>query len=559
MRGYRRCVFVSVAVAAIAWPARGRADHCPEVSLQSTCLAESIVKSYVPSAAPDNRDGARTIAVPSPAAIAGEAAQIVGQIVVDRASQAAYALLSSHLQLWLRCASSKPDSYFPATCTALAGLRLQQLATAPAVLQQAVVSDVTAFVLERLPVLGNGTSVVRETLARLIVRRIVPLLGRSLEGLTGRPAELEVHALIAQALAEIAEQSQAPYCGLAVKPRVVATAALTAAACELAGKPACPVAQYAAKLDAACEARLSSGQLRYAQEVAADLVDALTLAAVTPQVAVGKERLAAAVEAAFKVACLYAAAGDDADAFDCKVSGAKGSAMTAPEVVALLHDAVRAALDRDGAALGVVIVRALARAVTEPSADERKAVRVLATLAAYAASYTTSQPDRDGHAQRTALLEGLTRDLTVRTERGGDTIVGLGGSLRAVGGIRVGRAVDGARPTAPASPLALSLGASVDWLWASRAQGVHVELGILDLGQYLSWDEGAKVSTPDLAAALAPSIAVGYAWGRELPLFVGVTAGYAPRYDFAPDGDKPRGAFTLGATVGVYVPLLDLN
>ena len=58
----------------------------------------------------------------------------------------------------------------------------------------------------------------------------------------------------------------------------------------------------------------------------------------------------------------------------------------------------------------------------------------------------------------------------------------------------------------------------------------------------------------DVLAALAEAV------GWELPFFLGVTAGYTPSFDFDSDrDDDKRGAFNLGATLGVYVPLLDFN
>ena len=173
--------------------------------------------------------------------------------------------------------------------------------------------------------------------------------------------------------------------------------------------------------------------------------------------------------------------------------------------------------------------------------------------------YTSGASPEDAHKQRTALLESLTRDMTVRTDRGGDSIFSLGGSLRVVGGGRIGRSVDGKHPAALASPLSLTLGFGLDYLFADSRNGIHLEAGVLDLGQYLAWDEGLKLSTPDLGAALSPSFTIAYFWHRELPVFLGATVGYTPSYDFTADGSKPHGAFNAGVTLGVYVPLFDVN
>jgi hypothetical protein len=189
-----------------------------------------------------------------------------------------------------------------------------------------------------------------------------------------------------------------------------------------------------------------------------------------------------------------------------------------------------------------------------------------------AATYTGGDTSStDAHQRRTALLESLTRDMTNRTDRAGDTIASFGGSLRLVLGGRISRARTEAgntqkRDYAVWGPLSLPLGFGLDVLGGkpgatgSDARGFHLELGILDLGQYLSFDGAATLETPDVTSAFAPSVTLGYAFGRELPFIVGVTGGFTPAYDFDPKRDDDRrGAWMVGVTAGVYVPLFDFN
>lgn len=538
--------------------------------------------------------------LPSVASVAGEAAQILGQIVSDRASQTAYALLTRKLLGWMHChaeqaaAATTPFMTFPFTCVVIENLRLQDLALASALVRQALAADALAFLLpdprpnqpaSAQPASAppapsrDGVAVQRSTfgasseparstslepftfLRAGLKRRLVPLLSRPLEVLTGRSAEVEIRDIVDQALAKIASNNTEAFCALKNQDRVLGTAALAFAACELRGSDMCPVMQYVRELDATCTAHLATAQLTYAQSIAGHLFDARFLQKADTHEADGKERLIAASEAAFEIACMYAVPVDDGTGYECRVDeSAHGAPLAATETVALARDLVRAALDRDGAGLAAVIIRTAVRVL--PPANERsepKAIRALATIAAYTATYTSTDPSKDAHQQRTALLESLTRDMTVRTDRGGDVIVGLGGALRGVGGVRMGRSTDGSRPTAIASPLSLTLGFGLDYLFERNTQGLHLEVSVLDLGQYLALDEGGKVTTPDLSVALSPSFTIAYFWQRNIPLYIGATVGYTPSYDFAPDGDQPQGAFTAGLTLGAYVPLFDFN
>lgn len=609
----RMTIFLATAVVTtlcLGGLARAESSPCTDVSLQSRCIVDAIFRAYVPERGADRKDGAGgTLLDPtSPTAVIGEAAQILGQIVVDRASQAAYVLITKKLLHWMHChpedGGEPAVMSFPATCKVIDSLRAQDLAMTPGTLQQALAGDALAFLTGKLkdtravprslvpgtPAAGRavmpaaltttpssantparGDLVTLPTIFQGGVQRLVPLLARPLEALTGRSAEVEVRNMVARGLEGIAGRTTDAFCSPDLKDqnRVLATSALAFAACELdktTRTTACPVMQYVTKIDASCakEVGLKPAQLLYAQSLAADLVDALTLTSAAPQQATGKDRLVAATSATFKIACMYAVDGAGENGYECRVLDKQDCSkdqLENTEVVALARDVARAALDRDGAGLAAVIVRAVVRCLPNPDTvtAEHKALRALATIAAYASTYTSPQPDRDAHQQRTALLESLTRDMTVRTDRGGDVIVGLGGALRGVGGVRIGRSHAGERPLAATSPLSLTLGGGVDWLFERREQGLHLELSVLDLGQYLAWDEGAKVTTPDLATALSPSVTLAYAWHRDLPVYVGITVGYTPRYDFAPDGDKPRGSFNAGVTAGIYVPLFDFN
>src|SRR5678815_298105 len=94
--------------------------------------------------------------------IATEAVQVLGQIVADRASQAAYVLIQTRLLTQLKCPDNANDdkakddkakdnkaaaatTRFPNTCRVLASLRLQDIAMSPAELRAALVQDALAW------------------------------------------------------------------------------------------------------------------------------------------------------------------------------------------------------------------------------------------------------------------------------------------------------------------------------------------------------------------------------------------------------------------------------
>lgn len=499
----------------------------------------------------------------SASSVAAEAVQILGQIVVDRASQAAYELVASKARAWLGC--GKTTTRFPQTCRAITDLRLQDLAMAPSVLRAALTADAIAFVADK-------AAPAWPYIERTITSVVLPALRRPGDPTTPRTAEAMIRALVKEGMDALGRVGEVPtpYCQLAGKDRVLALAASAFVTCELttSGK-ACPILQHVQRFDAACPvtpiAPLTADQLAHAAVIAGHLYDAVTLTrdGVTDDT---RGRVSAAVDASIAVACMYA--DTDGGAYECALDPAAAAAtpLTAAERVAVVRDLLHAALDRDGQALVATIAQVLIRVNPVPkdgeaASDQRKGLRVLATVAAYAATYTDEDSDPTAaHARRTKLLESLTRDMTDRTGRAGDTIFSLGGSLRAVYGRRFGAKVGDDRLDATYGPLSLTLGFGLDCLFEERRGGIHVEVGVLDLGQYLSWEDGGAVATPGVADSVAPSLTVGAFFGRELPTYIGVTAGVSPSFDFKPDQTTDElGGWQIGATVGVYVPLVDLN
>jgi hypothetical protein len=278
-----------------------------------------------------------------------------------------------------------------------------------------------------------------------------------------------------------------------------------------------------------------------------------------------------AVNATFDVGCLW---------LDSKsLQGSRCPAQLEPEagekeklgdkrhVASLVRFLVVSAIDGDtnaviaGLSMSVDVALGALNSGAALSKDEKKALsrglRLCGAILQYAETFSKPGAKEDAqalHERRTKILESLTREMTNREGREDDHIFSIGGSLRVVAGVRLDP--NGEKSTF-LGPLSLPLGFGFQ-----SSQGFHLELSLFDLGQYLSYQRsptGLKVREPEPADALSPSLTVGWSWGKSFPFFVGLTAGYAPQYDFTTATTRSLGSINLGVTTGVYVPLFDLN
>jgi hypothetical protein len=195
------------------------------------------------------------------------------------------------------------------------------------------------------------------------------------------------------------------------------------------------------------------------------------------------------------------------------------------------------------------------------SDDYKKALKIVGIIFRYAQTYTGDDPSSaEAKDVRVQVIKDVSDELTDRTDRGGDTVVSLGGSLRAVGGLR--SQVD--HQSSFYGPISLPLGFGLQhYCLNHNKHGFHMDVGVVDLGQYVSFQEDAEVAEPDWEDALAPSLSLGYFYGTHVPMIVGVTGSYSPHYsfdpDFDPDIDKHDGSWNAGIYFGFYVPLWDFN
>lgn len=493
--------------------------------------------------------------------VAAEALQILGQIVVDRASTKAYRLLEEKLKQLLGCADAAPK--FPRSCAALESVRIQDLAMTPNVLAEALGADLLEQAVTRWPADGNDdTAELREAFRQ----GILPWLAKD-----GPAGEAQVRVALG-ALMNAVARSTTPLPAMKPGERALAIAVLAFAECS-DPNGAEPVTS---KQLAACDITALVEKYGSGAPDAKDAALALATRLITIASATNTDtaRVRLAVDTFFATACMLKRTAPVAE-LSCPLIESLPpppkplDALGAVAFSAAIADAVAA---KDWARLVVVgsklvaFVEGACPSCEETAAKRRRALRFLAALLDYAGTYAPANADADddgkddagsAHAQRTKILESLTEEMTDRTGREGDDVFAIGGALRLLAGARLGVNRPGA---SFAGPLSLPLGVSYTHIpKRENAWGIHVQLDAVDLGNYVALDNEPNVKTPKLGDAFAPGVTLGLAHGPSFPLVVGLTANYMPAFELDPDRKDKRGALTAALTLGVHVPLLDLN
>ena len=533
---------------------------------------------------------------------AAEALQILGQIVVDRASQAGYRLIARRAREGLGCerrdGKPEPQTRFPATCAALNSLRVQDIAMSRDVIVRAIASDVVGQALASYEPAAANAAGAKAAVQRLPERELAVLrsatsaaIGAISDGGTQRSTA--VARAVVDELRSLAQSAVEP-AGNAIafddvaptlKPLALASAAVFA--CELYvadGKlkrlATCDVSREVDRL--AKHVRWKGDETR-AAAVASSVARSMQLfldgyVSEAGDKPASAQRAVEALAGAFDATC-YAV--DRAKELGCPAI-LDVPAGQAAKVVATLsgaRGALEAALERDTNRLIASVGRGLDQVASLKSDDDevnrgrRRALRLIGGLAQYAQTFAeTGETKGQKHEQRTKVLESLTADMTDRSGREGDWIWSLGGSLAlTVGGRMPGLGGEG--KAVFNGPLALTLGGALHKVPES-GPGLHLEFGVIDLAQYLSFrretdggEAGARgeksvvVRKPKVPDALAPSVKAGVQWGRDVPFYVAGYLQYAPFYEFEKnDGSLDRhGAFIIGAAAGAYVPFFDAN
>jgi hypothetical protein len=196
----------------------------------------------------------------------------------------------------------------------------------------------------------------------------------------------------------------------------------------------------------------------------------------------------------------------------------------------------------------------------------RRAFGVLNTILAYSDHSQTEDGTKDKGELEKAKLEERRRAMqemidaaTDRVGRGGDVVVSIGTLVG--GGFGWYRSSDG--DTFKGLGLSLPTGIAVESLPRRPFQGAlgiagwQLQLTAFDLSQYVASPEGESVD-PELATAILPGVRAGLLIGDpDLCLLIGAGIGYSPQARF--DDDDSRGILRGEISLGLYVPIVDLN
>jgi len=516
--------------------------------------------------------------------IAADALQALGQVVADRASAQAYSLVKSRLETLLGCSPAiAPDAAssvlapattpalpaaptasaklakptFPAMCKVLVPLRMEDIATSRDALLGAASQDGLSY-LENLQQSLTPAQKKAEGIGAVAVigAVVIPLIVRPKLLGDSTQAQAIVGALESYVDAHSSDINLENKAQRAIAAGVLA---YTHCVYDAAANPGTTVAtcNFSAYSDSYAGPDLDTQIV--ARALTAQLIAIATLNNAQGQPdAVG--RVIHAVDTIFASSCMLLQASETpapALEFKCPAPPNSIDLKNIPTTawLSFAQPIVDAALERDSNALVAAIAQALeVFSDAKYQQDHRRAFLLIGSLVQYAATYAgqTTANAQQLQDQRTKILESLTEAMTDRSAREGDNIWSFGGSLRVVGGVRVG----GANP-AVLSPLSLPLGFGFDHVGGDTAS-IHLEFSPVDLGQYIAYDNKTEVKTPKVADAVSPSVTIAAGWGRSMPLILGATFGYSPSFRLDPNKDT-RGTFNLGATLGIYVPLIDMN
>ena len=534
--------------------------------------------------------------------VATELAQSLGQIVATRAARKGLALAKAKLSKLL-CEDSE---LFTRTCQVLDRLSMRDLATSPKALRSALVEDLRELVEQRLEGLRDRAaemlpgrsstwmpagpphgqrakidSLVAGSMDRRTVAQHGPAqvdwagqaLGKLFDVtvevlLRGRaPLESDSASLVDFVVELGRGQAGRDDACFDDQAALLVTATAAWLRCEAesgAGgrlKPReCPVAAHARAFALSChEASLHQETV---VELAVALQDAASLEAFAGGVP-AQQRLARGIDALF-IYLGYVWRQDPARLRGMQISRSIVTGVLEKDANLLVLGAIDAiawraeALEAAEPACGSRECQRLAREHREQRARIERGLRVMTALLRYSTTYSSEQSEEEARRDRREILEAFTEEMTSREGRRGDAIVSLGGSLRLNGGVRTNFDDE-----VVAGPIGLPLGFGFQYVPRRAARpGVHLEASLVDLGQYVSFardteDDDVVVAEPAAEDLLAPSLTAGVQWGTDLPVFLGGTVGWAPHYSGF--GDEATGAMTVGVSLGVYVPLYDLN
>ncbi|HTA18440.1 MAG TPA: hypothetical protein VK989_04065, partial [Polyangia bacterium] len=414
--------------------------------------------------------------------VAQEAVQILGQIVVDRASAQAYQLIKDKLLELLGCQSDGTSTkhHFDATCGLLVPLRIEDVASSRDALLAAVVVDVVKSIENKVS--GNKTwnDALNSTFASLLATGVIPLIARPKNTIDDTVARTILDALLTYATNDIGQEPKPGEKALVV--------GLTAyLQCLHPGGDQPGDLGDPAKVLAACDVGANVDGLTTDPTIrpAAHAAAQALVAAGTPTPTGGDPhvRVVHALDLTFSSGCMVLR--DTATGVTPRFACDNPMTLTTVvDALALMQPIADDAVLGETNALIAATVHALQLTNSDlESKDANRVFILVGGLLDYAATYTatTGTTTDDLHTQRTKILESLTTSMTNRTGRAGDTILSIGGALRLVAG-RTWSA-DSSSVHAFYGPLSLPLGVALTHLPSGSCPlGIHIQIDALDLG-----------------------------------------------------------------------------
>jgi hypothetical protein len=504
--------------------------------------------------------------------IAEDALQAIGQIIIDKATAAAFDLLKKQVQGFLKCPGTgcSDDLWcFPATCKVIENIRFEEIVTARKVLYQGFIQDVLFNVskkIDKVNLIGDEKEVV------LLLKNIV--MDILLEKLTNinRPLDSISIGIITERFFDFFIRKLEAPGNLKKEVLQAALAALTVwkARTEVQGSKLSKASMklYLDKILKSLEGSHphlpTPGSSEYFRVLkAADLLhDAIVLAA-----SVNKESIPKAwnnladilFETTYYIVALPDNNGVIKDYQEARHDFLNENInfTNATHILFIAKDILDGAINKDIN----TIINTVSMVLSKVDASKRKAVKMIGVVLLYAQTYTDKSLDeKTAQAKRTQLISSLVMERKVR-DRGG--VFSFGGSLRGVFQLNSWKkAIDETTGESKSTygPFRLPIGLGFDWYWGKSA-GMHLEFDIIDLGQFTSFDGGTGVvEKPRLSDVFAPSATAGFFVGLGgYPLYLGLTYGYSPKY-YIPEKDiVKKGTLNWGITLGIYIPLIDFN
>jgi len=547
--------------------------------------------------------------VPAPVA---ELLSLTTEIAVKKAKRNGLELLEARLAQTV-CELELPDTpgsdktvkVFPATCRLLGDVSLEELAADPRRLQPALSEDLITLGIDRLfgeNLQGLGGTAPDDVKAKLgLVKGTIVLALKTIHRVRGqqqsRPSHIDAQALVGDLL----------------RLRCSATKGCDTT-WSTAGEKAIPLA-----LEAMVEYVAREGKVNIAT-ILDDLLptaDANTRARAIELALLGLRALGLAREPApgDEHDTWYAAVSLVFEITETVLAGQAAERDNLRKLRALV-DGITDENTPAAISAGAELVTSIIGACEDPApktqskedplakcAKSRKletATRLLSGIASYAVTYSsaaqTGKTEAELRASRKDALEGMIDAVTRRTHRHGDWVFSLGIPIGFTTGaqfLRTRNFVDtrecvlGSGKSYFRSPgkcntqvmppqLEVPLGFALQRLVGRRYSkghvnrekleklhfdGFHAFVSLIDLGQFLAYDQQGKLNEPRWSTLFSPGLQLGWAVGTPTNMFVlGPEVRYAPTlFQDTRQVEASGGALRIGLSLSYYVSLFDFN